>query len=78
MIYYLSNNSGGNMLFGFDRMYCRLSMLTDGTLLIKKGEWYMGLLFLIVPVYGAEFEWIRISPSQIQVVSKDRKSDRRQ
>jgi hypothetical protein len=78
MIYYRSNNSGGSMLLGFDRVYCRLSMLTDGTLLIKKGNWYMGLLFLVVPVYGSEFEWIRISPSQIQVVSKSRNSGRRQ
>jgi hypothetical protein len=78
LIYYRSNNSGGNMLLGFDRLYCRMSMLTDGTLLIKKGNWYMGLLFLVVPVYGSDYEWIRISPTQIQVVSKNRNSGRRQ
>lgn len=76
LLRYHLNNTAGSMLLGPDRIYSRLSMLSDGSLLIKKGEWYAGLVMLIFPVYGTEYQWIRVTSSKIEMIEYVKKSNR--
>lgn len=60
----------GNPFLGFSRTYNLFTKLEDGSISVKSGDWFLGLVMMIVPFYGTEYSWIRISKDSISVVEK--------
>lgn len=60
----------GNMIFGFNRSYNLFSMLEDGSLLVKSGAWNLGLVVMIIPFYGSDYSWIRVSQDSVRIVGE--------
>lgn len=71
VLIYHPNNTAGSLMVGPDVTYCRMSMLTDGSMVMKKGNWFFGLVIFLIPTYGSEYKWVRITRDSISIVNKN-------
>lgn len=66
----------GNPMVGPQRAYCLVSRATDGALIVRKGAWARGLVFLLIPFSYEEYAWYRITRERFEMVEDPRTKKR--
>ena len=64
LIKYTNNSQGGNPFLGWSRSYIKIYKSRENDLLIRNGSKMMGLVFMLVPMYGHFSTWYRYEPDK--------------
>ena len=74
MLNYHDLQIAGDPLVGPRKYYFLFSLANDGSLIVKRGEWFYGMAMLLIPVAVNEYEWYRFTQDQkVEVVSGKKK-----
>lgn len=62
LLKYPFNSKGGNPFLGWSRSYIKIYKSRENDLLIRNGSKMIGLVFMLVPMYGHFSTWYRYEP----------------